>query len=242
MEKIRIQKIMSDAGVCSRRKAEELISQGRVKVNGHVVLLGDKAGGRDVITLDGERIDIPKKKKKLYIMLNKPRGYVTTMSDELDRKCVTELLNGVEDRVYPVGRLDRNSEGMLLFTNDGNFANDIMHPSRHISKTYRVTVRPSITEEQIIKLSTGVEIDGRKTLPATVEVLSQEEGRVVMLIVIKEGRNRQIRKMCEAVGLEVARLRRIAIGPVKMGMLKPGTWRELSTEEVRALRNAVSEK
>ncbi len=242
MEKIRIQKIMSDAGVCSRRKAEELISQGRVKVNGHVVSLGDKAGGRDVITLDGERIDIPKKKKKLYIMLNKPRGYVTTMSDELDRKCVTELLNGVEDRVYPVGRLDRNSEGMLLFTNDGNFANDIMHPSRHISKTYRVTVRPSITEEQIIKLSTGVEIDGRKTLPATVEVLSQEEGRVVMLIVIKEGRNRQIRKMCEAVGLEVARLRRIAIGPVKMGMLKPGTWRELSTEEVRALRNAVSEK
>ncbi len=242
MEKIRIQKIMSDAGVCSRRKAEELISQGRVKVNGHVVSLGDKAGGRDVITLDGERIDIPKKKKKLYIMLNKPRGYVTTMSDELDRKCVTELLNGVEDRVYPVGRLDRNSEGMLLFTNDGNFANDIMHPSRHISKTYRVTVRPSITEEQIIKLSTGVEIDGRKTLPATVEVLSQEEGRVVMLIVIKEGRNRQIRKMCEAVGLEVAILRRIAIGPVKMGMLKPGTWRELSTEEVRALRNAVSEK
>lgn len=242
MEKTRIQKIMSDAGVCSRRKAEELISQGRVKVNGHAVSLGDKAGGRDVITLDGERIDIPKKKKKLYIMLNKPRGYVTTMSDELDRKCVTELLNGVEDRVYPVGRLDRNSEGMLLFTNDGNFANDIMHPSRHISKTYRVTVRPSITEEQIIKLSTGVEIDGRKTLPATVEVLSQEEGRVVMLIVIKEGRNRQIRKMCEAVGLEVARLRRIAIGPVKMGMLKPGTWRELSTEEVRALRNAVSEK
>ena len=242
MEKIRIQKIMSDAGVCSRRKAEELISQGRVKVNGHVVSLGDKAGGRDVITLDGERIDIPKKKKKLYIMLNKPRGYVTTMSDELDRKCVTELLNGIEDRVYPVGRLDRNSEGMLLFTNDGNFANDIMHPSRHISKTYRVTVRPSITEEQIIKLSTGVEIDGRKTLPATVEVLSQEEGRVVMLIVIKEGRNRQIRKMCEAVGLEVSILRRIAIGPVKMGMLKPGTWRELSTEEVRALRNAVSEK
>ena len=242
MEKIRIQKIMSDAGVCSRRKAEELISQGRVKVNGHVVSLGDKAGGRDVIALDGERIDIPKKKKKLYIMLNKPREYVTTMSDELDRKCVTELLNGVEDRVYPVGRLDRNSEGMLLFTNDGNFANDIMHPSRHISKTYRVTVRPSITEEQIIKLSTGVEIDGRKTLPATVEVLSQEEGIVVMLIVIKEGRNRQIRKMCEAVGLEVARLRRIAIGPVKMGMLKPGTWRELSTEEVRALRNAVSEK
>lgn len=241
MEKIRIQKILSDAGVCSRRKAEEFINQGRVKLNGHPVKLGDKAGGKDIITLDDERIDIPRRKNKLYIMLNKPRGYVTTMSDELDRKCVTDLLSGVEERVYPIGRLDRNSEGMLLFTNDGNFANDIMHPSRHISKTYRVTVRPSITEAQIVQLSSGVVIDGRKTLPATVEVLEHQENRVVMLMVIKEGRNRQIRKMCEAVGLEVARLRRIAIGPVKLGMLKPGTWRELTAEELRALRNAISE-
>ncbi|MBQ8568838.1 MAG: rRNA pseudouridine synthase [Oscillospiraceae bacterium] len=242
MEKIRIQKILSDAGVCSRRKAEEFINQGRVKLNGHPVKLGDKAGGKDIITLDDERIDIPRRKNKLYIMLNKPRGYVTTMSDELDRKCVTDLLSGVEERVYPIGRLDRNSEGMLLFTNDGNFANDIMHPSRHISKTYRVTVRPSITEAQIVQLSSGVVIDGRKTLPATVEVLEHQENRVVMLMVIREGRNRQIRKMCEAVGLEVARLRRIAIGPVKLGMLKPGAWRELTAEELRAIRNAISEK
>ena len=164
------------------------------------------------------------------------------MSDELDRKCVTELLTGLDERVYPIGRLDRNSEGMLLFTNDGKFANDIMHPSRHISKTYRVTVRPSITEDQLVRLTAGVEIDGRKTLPANVEVLDEEEGRVVLRIIIREGRNRQIRKMCEAVGLEVARLRRTAIGPVKLGMLKPGTWRELTAEEVKALRNAVNEQ
>ena len=242
MEKTRLQKIMSDAGICSRRKAEEFISQGRVKLNGNVAHLGDKASYRDIIQLDGQRIDLPRRKRKIYIMLNKPRGYVTIMSDELDRKCVTDLLTGVEDRVYPIGRLDRNSEGMLLFTNDGEFANDIMHPARHVTKTYRVTVRPSVTEEQLIALSSGVVIDGRKTLPANVEVLTKEEGKVVLLIVIHEGRNRQIRKMCEAVGLEVARLRRIAIGPVKLGMLKPGTWRELTSEEVRSLRSAASIK
>lgn len=227
--------------MCSRRKAEELIQQGRVKVNGRPVSIGDSATYNDVITVDGERIYVEKKRKKYYIMLNKPRGYVTTMSDELDRKCVTELLTGVDERVYPVGRLDRNSEGLLLFTNDGQFANDIMHPSKHISKTYRVTVRPDITEEQLIQLADGVVIDGKKTLPATVSVLTKEEGRVVLRIVIKEGRNRQIRKMCEAVGLEVARLRRTAIGPVKLGMLKPGDYRELTSEEVKALRNAAGE-
>lgn len=242
MEKIRLQKLISESGLCSRRKAEELIINGKVKVNGHPASIGDGATYNDVITVNGERIYLEKKRKKYYIMLNKPRGYVTTMSDELDRKCVTELLTGLDERVYPVGRLDRNSEGMLLFTNDGNFANDIMHPSRHISKTYRVTVRPSITEDQLVRLTAGVEIDGRKTLPANVEVLDEEEGRVVLRIMIREGRNRQIRKMCEAVGLEVARLRRTAIGPVKLGMLKPGTWRELTSEEVKALRNAVNEQ
>ena len=238
MAKIRIQKLMSDLGICSRRKAEEYISQGRIIVNGKKASLGDKADGSDVILFDGERIKIPKKKKKLYIMLNKPRGYVTTLSDDLDRRCVTELLTGIDERVYPIGRLDRNSEGVLLFTNDGNFANNIMHPRRHVSKTYRVTVRPPVTEDQLVKMSTGIELDGKMTLPAVVEVLTKEENRIVLRMVIKEGRNRQIRRMCESVGLEVARLRRIAIGPVKLGMLKPGSWRELSAEEVRALRNA----
>ena len=174
--------------------------------------------------------------------MNKPRGYVTTVSDELDRRCVMDLLDDVEERVYPVGRLDRNSEGLLLFTNDGEFANNIMHPSKHISKTYRVTVRPDINDEQLIQLSEGVEIDGKKTMPATVIVKEKQQGRVVLLITIKEGRNRQIRKMCEAVGLEVARLRRISVGPLKLGMLKPGTWRELTAEELRAIRTAMGSK
>ena len=234
--------MIADSGVCSRRAAEQLISQGRVKLNGHPVKLGDKCGFKDLITIDGERIFMPRKREFVYIMLNKPRGYVTTVSDELDRRCVMDLLEDVEARVYPVGRLDRNSEGLLLFTNDGDFANSIMHPSRHVSKTYRVTVRPDISDEQLVKLSEGVEIDGRKTLPATVVVKEKEAGRVVLLITIKEGRNRQIRKMCEAVGLEVARLRRISIGPLKLGMLRPGKWRELTAEELRALRTAIGKE
>ena len=243
MEKIRIQKIMSDSGVCSRRKAEEYISEGRVKVNGRPCKLGDKAlAGKDIITLDGEKIYVAKKRQLYYIMLHKPRGYVTTMSDELDRKCVTELLTKVPERVYPIGRLDKNSEGLLLFTNDGNFANDIMHPSRHIAKTYRVTVRPDINDEQLIKLASGVEIDGKMTQEGSVVVLDKQPGRVVLQMTIHEGRNRQIRKMCEAVGLEVARLKRTAIGPIKLGMLKPGEYRELKPDELRALRNAITKK
>ena len=237
----RLQKIISSAGLASRRAAEELIKAGRVTVNGRKASLGDSADmDLDVVCLDGRALR--PLREHTYIMLNKPRGYVTTMSDELDRRCVTELLKDFPARVYPVGRLDRNSEGLLLFTNDGNFSNDIMHPSRHVSKTYRVTVRPPVSEEQLARLSAGVEIDGRKTLPASVDVLVQEQGRVVLQIVIREGRNRQIRKMCESVNLEVARLKRTAIGPLRLGMLKPGAYRELTSEELRAIRSAVGEK
>lgn len=243
MEKVRIQKIIAESGMCSRRKAEELIDKGAVKVNGHPCKLGDKAlPGKDIITVNGERVTVEKKKRLYYIMLHKPRGYVTTMSDELDRKCVTELLTGVPERVYPIGRLDKNSEGLLLFTNDGGFANDIMHPSRHIAKTYRVTVRPDISEDQLVKLASGVEIDGRKTAECNVVVLDKQVSRVVLQMTIYEGRNRQIRKMCEAVGLEVARLKRTAVGPLKLGMLKPGAWRELKPDELRAIRNAITKK
>lgn len=242
MEKVRLQKLIAESGMCSRRKAEELIKQGKVTVNGRAAHIGDGATVKDIIAVDGEKLPVTKKREKYYIMLNKPRGYVTTMSDELDRRCVTELLKDFPARVYPVGRLDRNSEGLLLFTNDGNFSNDIMHPSRHVSKTYRVTVRPPVSEEQLARLSAGVEIDGRKTLPASVDVLVQEQGRVVLQIVIREGRNRQIRKMCEAVSLEVARLKRTAIGPLRLGMLKPGAYRKLTSEELRAIRSAVGEK
>ncbi len=237
----RIQKIISGSGLTSRRKAEELIEQGRVKINGRPCKLGDKADPlKDIISVDGENLVIERKKEYTYLMMNKPRGYVTTVSDELGRRCVMDLLEGVDKRVYPIGRLDRNSEGLLLFTNDGAFANSIMHPSCHITKTYRVTVRPDITEEQLIQLESGVIIDGKRTLPASAQVLTKEEGRVVLQITIKEGRNRQIRKMCEAVGLEVARLKRTSLGPIKLGMLKPGTFRELTPQELTALRNAIN--
>ena len=243
MEPIRLQKIIAEAGICSRRAAETLIEKGKVKVNGHPAKLGDKADpNKDIITVDGERLQISRKKSYRYIMLNKPRGYVTSMSDELDRRVVTDLLEGVGERVYPIGRLDRNSEGLLLFTNDGQFANDIMHPSRHISKTYRVTVRPDINDEQLVQLSEGVEIDGRRTAPCTVLVLEKQQGRVVLQMTIHEGRNRQIRKMCEAVGLEVARLKRISVGPIKLGMLKPSEWRDLKPDELRAIRTAITKK
>ena len=243
MEKVRIQKIIADSGLCSRRKAEELIQKGQVRVNGHPCSLGDKAlPGKDIISVNGENITVDKRKKMYYIMLHKPRGYVTTTSDELNRKCVTELLTDVPERVYPIGRLDKNSEGLLLFTNDGAFANDIMHPSRHISKTYRVTVRPDVSEEQLVQLASGVEIDGRMTKECNVTVLDKEPGRVVLQMTIFEGRNRQIRKMCEAVGLEVARLKRTAVGPLKLGMLKPGDHRELKPDELRAIRNAITKK
>ena len=241
MEKIRIQKIIADAGYCSRRKAEEHISQKKVKVNGRPCSLGDKADPRnDLISIDGENLYIERKKELVYLMLHKPRGYITTAKDEMDRKCVTDLVEDIGIRVYPVGRLDKQSEGLLLLTNDGRFANEIMHPSHHVTKTYRVTVRSMLTDETVVQLSEGVEIDGRRTLPCTITVLTNEPDRAVMLMVIREGRNRQIRKMCEAVGLEVARLKRTAIGPVKLGMLQPGEYRELSPEELRALRAALA--
>ncbi len=240
MEKIRVQKIIAESGLCSRRKAEELIADGEVTVNGRACSLGDKADPKaDVISVSGKRIgEAPREKR--YIMLNKPRGYITTMSDEQGRKTAVDLLNGVEERVVPVGRLDRNSEGLLLFTNDGEFANEITHPSRHVSKTYRVTIDGKVSEVQLMKLSAGVKLDdGKVTLPCSVEVLSEEPNRTVLRITIKQGLNRQIRRMCAAVGLEVGRLRRVAIGGVKLGMLKTGEWRDLTKDELRILRAAV---
>jgi len=237
----RIQKVLSDNGILSRRKAEEYIAAGRITVNGRPARLGHPVNpARDVIAIDGQRVVLQRKKHNVYLMLYKPRGYMTTLYDELGRRCVAELVEDLPEKVYPIGRLDKDSEGLLLLTNDGNFANTIMHPSSHIAKTYRVTVRPDITEDQLIRLSTGVEIDGKVTLPAQVHVLEKQPGRVVLQMTIYEGRNRQIRKMCEAVGLEVARLKRTAIGPQRLGMLSPGEYRELKPIEVSALRNAVS--
>lgn len=233
-EPIRLQKYISQCGIASRRKAEELIVQGHVKINGKTAVLGDKVTAGDKVFVKGKRIVMPKANHR-YIMLNKPRGFITTMSDERGRKCVAQLVSDVGERVYPIGRLDKDSEGMLIFTNDGDFANKIMHPKNCIYKIYRVTVRPSIDEEQLIKLETGVELDGKKTAPAQVHVLHKEEGRVVLEMILHEGKNREIRRMCEAVGLEVARLKRTQIGAVKMGMLKQGDWRDLNENEVKKL-------
>lgn len=222
--------------VCSRRKAEEMILDGRVKIGEKIAKLGDRViPNVDKVFVDNIPI-LFENKNKYYIMLNKPRGYVTTMKDEKGRKCVADLVKDVPERVYPAGRLDKDSEGLLIMTSDGDFANSLIHPSKDIWKTYRVTVRPKITEEQLNVLCSGVEVDGKPTTPAIVKILTQEKNRVVLEISIKEGRNRQIRKMCEFVGLEVARLKRISIGGLKLRMLGVGKWRELSQEEINLFK------
>lgn len=230
---VRLQKFMAECGVASRRKCEEIIEQGKVKVNGHVAHIGDKVNPKkDLVTVRGKKIN--KDERKYYIMLNKPRGYVTTVSDELGRKTVMDLVD-VDARVYPVGRLDKDSEGLLILTNDGSFANALTHPKHNYAKVYRVTVRPAVNDEILNKLRSGIEIDGRKTAPCDVNIITEEEGRVVLEFILREGRNRQIRKMCEAVNLEVARLKRISIGPVKLGMLQTGKTRRLTDNEVKKL-------
>lgn len=190
--KARIQKVLSDQGILSRRRTEELIKEGRITVNGRPAQPGHPIDiRRDIVAIDGERVWFQKKKRNYYVMLHKPRGYVTTMSDEKGRRSVADLVADFPVRLYPVGRLDKDSEGLLLMTNDGDFANTLMHPANHIGKTYRVTVRPGISEDQLVKLSSGVLLDdGYTTQPAQVHVLDQQPGRVVLQMTITEGKNR----------------------------------------------------
>ena len=238
--RIRLQKFLSESGVASRRKAEELIEMGKVKVNGHVVALGTKVDPkRDKVTVRGKTVVATR--EKMYIMLHKPRGFVTTMSDENDRKCVSDLVKDVPVRVFPVGRLDMNSEGLLLMTNDGEFANKLTHPSSHVNKTYRVTVKGDVEDEKLVRLTEGIVLDGVKTLPCDCFVAERKPDRTVLIFILQEGRNRQIRRMCEAVKLEVLRLKRTEIAGVKLGMLKQGDWRELNERELQRLQN-VSKK
>lgn len=234
---VRLQKFMAEQGVDSRRKCEELIAAGKVRVNGHVAQLGDKVNPyKDLVTIGKKKLNMNLKKRKMvYIMLHKPRGYLTTVSDERGRKTVMDLIPDVNERIYPVGRLDKDSEGLLILTNDGSFTHAMTHPSHEFAKVYRVTVHPAITDEALDKLRHGIEIDGRMTAPCEVTILAQEEGRVVLEFVLHEGRNRQIRKMCETVGLEVARLKRTAVGSLKLGMLGQGKYRELSEQEIKKL-------
>lgn len=232
MQKIRIQKVLSECGVASRRKAESLIENNLVLVNGKLAKLGDKVDpAKDNIFVNGKPISC--NVKKYYIMLHKPRGFVSTVHDELGRKCVADLVKEISAKIYPVGRLDKDSEGLLLMTNNGEFSNAVLHPSKHVEKVYRVTVKPKISELQLIALSSGMDIDGYKIEPARITVLKSASDRTVLEVTIKEGRNRQIRKMCEQVDLQVARLKRISIGQLKLGMLQPGKWRELSAHEIK---------
>ena len=241
MRDTRIQKALADMGLCSRRQAEQIILEGRVKLNGHPVKLGDKMDmHEDVLSVDGRTIRPPKKKEYKYYMLHKPRGYITTSSDDRGRKTVMKLIKDIPERVYPVGRLDKDSEGLLLFTNDGALANALTHPSHQVAKMYRVTVHPAATKEQVVALANGVVLDdGTKTLPAIIRVVAEDEDRTVMEMSIKEGKNRQIRRMCRAVGLDVARLSRKSVGAVKLGMLAPGKYRELKPSEILALKAAA---
>lgn len=234
---------MAEQGVASRRKSEDLIRAGKVKVNGHVAEIGMKINPRkDLVTVGKQKLTNVKNRKMVYVMLNKPRGYVTTVSDELGRKTVMDLLPDFGCRIYPVGRLDKDSEGLLLLTNDGSFTNCMTHPSHEYAKVYRVTVRPAVNDDILLNLRNGIEIDGRMTAPCEVTVLTEEENRVVLEFILHEGRNRQIRKMCESQGLEVARLKRISIGPVKLGMLKQGDYRELSEQDVKKLLRSAGHK
>ena len=229
----RLQKIIAARGLCSRRQAEKWIEEGRVRVNGNTAHLGDCADLReDVIEVDGKRL--PKAVKKVYLMLNKPRGYVTTLSDEKGRKNAAELVTGCGVRVYPVGRLDMDSEGLLLFTNDGEFANLMMHPRHEVDKVYRVWVT-NFAPEKLEALSEPIELDGYRIKKPKVRPVRMEPSRAIVDVTIHEGRNRQVRRMCQAAGLEVARLVRISEGSLRLGDLKSGTWRYLEPRELAQL-------
>lgn len=237
--KERLQKILSGAGICSRRAAEIYITEGRVKVNGITATLGDSADlDQDEILVDGHRIG-KKTPRMMYIMLNKPRGYVTTLSDEAGRKTVADLIKDVPERVYPVGRLDMHSEGLLLLTNDGQLAYSLMHPSHEVYKEYLVKLTPD--EEGLPSpekpLSGVIELDGERLLPAKCRLLTKTENGYIITIAIRQGKNRQIRRMCAKCGYTVNSLKRVSEGDVKLGELPSGRWRYLTEAEVRYLKS-----
>ncbi|HBA86906.1 MAG TPA: pseudouridine synthase [Geobacter sp.] len=232
----RLQKILSQAGIASRRESESIILDGRVAVNGTVVTeLGTKADpDTDTITVDGKPVAI--EEKRVYILLYKPVGYMTTMKDPEGRPIVSDLLKEVKERVYPIGRLDYNTEGLLLLTNDGALANTLMHPSHEVDKGYLVRVSGQVSAVQIKKLSDGVKLEDGMTAPAKVAPFSESENNTWISITIHEGRYRQVRRMCEAVGLSVVRLKRARYDFLEIGEMKPGEFRFLSAEEVAKLK------
>ena len=230
----RIQKIMASRGVASRRASEELILQGRVTCNGQVCGLGDRANPeKDTILVDGR--PLPSTPDAIYILLHKPRGYVTTLSDEKGRKNVSQLVSDCPQRVYPVGRLDMDSEGLLLLTNDGELANHLMHPSHVVDKVYQVWVQ-GFSPEGLERLSQPIELDGYRIRKPNVKCQKRTGDKALLQITIHEGRNRQIRRMCAIAGMEVQRLKRIQEGSLSLGQLPLGKWRYLTKEEVQALQ------
>lgn len=237
---MRLQKFLALSGVSSRRKAEELIKEGRIRVNGELITeMGSTVNEEtDRVTLDGKNVKIENTKR--YIILNKPKGYVTTVKDNFDRKTVMELVDDVKERIYPVGRLDYDTEGLLLLTNDGDFANAVAHPKKSIEKVYLAHVKGEFGEEKAEKLRGGVVIDGRKTAPAKVKILKNGENFTDVRIVIHEGRNRQVKKMFASVGCFVTALKRTAVGKFTLGNIAPGTYREFTKAEmalVKAYKN-----
>ena len=232
----RLQKLIARAGVCSRRSAESLLTAGRVTVNGVAAHLGDKADAdTDVIAIDGTAIAFAE--PTVYLMLNKPRGYVTTLSDELGRATAAELVADCGTRVFPVGRLDKDSEGLLLFTNDGALMQAMTHPSHQVDKTYEVTVTGQL-EGAADRLSAVTELDGEPIVPAQVEIMERRQGQALLRVTIHQGKNRQIRRMCAQVGMQVTRLRRVSEDALTLGDLKPGQWRYLTDAEVAALKGS----
>lgn len=241
MEKVRLQKFIADSGLMSRRAAEAEIERGNFSVNGHLASIGMKIDlASDVVAYKGKRIRY-EKKKYTYIMINKPRGYLSSTADDHGRKCVTDLLEGVDARVYPVGRLDLISEGMLLLTDDGELKNRLTHPSHTIPKIYRVKVSGSVSESQMDILTSPLVIDGYKIKPVDVIITGEDESGTVLKFTLFEGRNRQIRKMCEAAELTVKRLSRVSIGNLKLDGLPVGKWRYLEQSEVDYLYKATKE-
>lgn len=235
-EQIRLQKYISDCGVMSRRKAEEEISAGKIFVNGKKAVIGQKIDANgDIVTYMGKIID--KTDKKIYLLLNKPRGYVSTLSDEKDRKCVADLVKDVNSRVYPIGRLDYNSEGALLLTNDGEVANRLTHPKGDVEKVYLVRIKGKAEDWQLEKLNGSMTIDGYHLRPVKVTIEDSSSENQVLRFVLHEGRNRQIRRMCEQVNLFITRLKRISVGKIYLGGLPSGKWRVLTKGEVDYLKN-----
>lgn len=234
---VRLQKFLAEAEIASRRKAEEYILDGRVKVNGVVVAeLGTKVDEeKDIVEFDNEIVK--KNEKNVYIMLHKPEGCVTTAKDQFDRKTVLEYLENVKERVYPVGRLDYDTSGLLILTNDGDLTYRLTHPKHNVEKTYIAKVKAVPTKEEMQKFEKGLYIDGHKTAPAKIFVAKNEGGLVSLKIIIHEGRNRQVRKMCEAINHPVIHLKRIATGKLFLGELKKGEYRYLTNEEIKYLKS-----